>query len=73
MNSYEKSLAKITEMETYDDQLKHKYLKQALKEINDLKSKLAEDIKKFNTRQKEEREKFGSLIKTLEIDVHKTK
>lgn len=30
MSSYDKSLAKIEEMESYDDQLKHKYLKQTL-------------------------------------------
>jgi acetyl-CoA carboxylase alpha subunit len=65
MSSYDKSLAKIEEMESYDDQLKHKYLKQTLQQINDLKVQLASDIKKFQTRQKEEREKFASMMKTV--------
>lgn len=73
MNSYDKSLAKIEEMESYDDQLKHKYLKQTLQQINDLKVQLASDIKKFQTRQKEEREKFASMMKTVETDVARTK
>ena len=30
MNSFEKLFSKINEMESYDDQLKHKYLKTAL-------------------------------------------
>lgn len=65
MSSYDKSLAKIEEMESYDDQLKHKYLKQTLQQINDMKVQLASDIKKFQTRQKEEREKFASMMKTV--------
>jgi len=73
MSSYDKSLAKIEEMESYDDQLKHKYLKQTLQQINDLKAQLASDIKKFQTRQKEEREKFASMMKTVETDVARTK
>lgn len=44
MTSYEKSLAKITEMETYDDQLKHKYLRSTLQQVNDIKAKLSKDI-----------------------------
>jgi len=34
---------------------------------------LASDIKKFQTRQKEEREKFASMMKTVETDVARTK
>jgi hypothetical protein len=34
---------------------------------------LASDIKKFQTRQKEEREKFASMMKTVETDVSRTK
>ena len=73
MSSYDKSLAKIEEMESYDDQLKHKYLKQTLQQINDLKVQLASDIKRFQIRQKEEREKFASMMKTVETDVARTK
>ena len=38
MSSYDKSLAKIDEMESYDEQLKHRYLKMTLKQVNDLKN-----------------------------------
>ena len=73
MASFEKTLSKIDEMESYDDQLKHKYLKQTLKDVNDLKSQLASDIKRFVSRQKDERDKFASLMKTLETDMSRTK
>jgi hypothetical protein len=34
---------------------------------------VAADIKRFNTRQKEEREKFATLMKMLETDLNRTK
>ena len=73
MSSYDKSLAKIDEMESYDEQLKHRYLKMTLKQVNDLKTQLTSDIKKFQVKQKEEREKFAAMMKTLETDVERTK
>lgn len=73
MTSFDKSLAKIAEMESYDDQLKHKYLKQTLSQVNDLKANIAGDIKRFNVRQKEEREKFAGMMKTVETQVEQTK
>ena len=69
MSSYDKSLAKIDEMESYDEQLKHRYLKMTLKQVNDLKTQLTSDIKKFQVKQKEEREKFAAMMKTLETKI----
>jgi hypothetical protein len=44
-----------------------------LKDVNELKAQLASDIKRFVARQKEERDKFATLMKTMETDVSRTK
>ena len=44
MNSFEKLYSKIHEMESYDEQLKHKYLKSALYQVNDIRNNFSLEL-----------------------------
>ncbi len=73
INEYKASLRRISEMETYDDSLRHKYLKTALQQVNDVKAGILSEMNQFKVKQKEERENFLVRIKTVETDVEYSK
>ncbi|TNV87765.1 hypothetical protein FGO68_gene766 [Halteria grandinella] len=68
ISSYVALHGKISEMETYDDQLKQKYLKDTLKQVNDIRDKIINEQKVFKVKQKEEREQFLQRMKVVETD-----
>lgn len=73
INDFKASLRRISEMETYDDSLRHKYLKTALHQVNEVKTGIISDMNGFKARQKEERESFLVRMKTVETDVEYSK
>lgn len=73
MNSFEKLYSKINEMESYDDALKHKYLKTALQQVTDIRNNFTLELQGFRQKQKEERDTFKSKMKLVETDMEYTK
>lgn len=73
MNSFEKLYSKINEMESYDESLKHKYLKSALQQVTEIRNNFSLELQGFRQKQKEERDSFKSKMKLVETDMEYTK